>query len=171
MTRSQLLGPWSAALSFARTPPAPAGPALVDYVVLFPKGNELALSFSRDAPGPLPCPSGDIISPFGCFVPPQPGTQRAIRLKAVYFDENAGGQNQVQVYFNMTSGAVVTFVLQQVASGAGASNFHYSNWYQPDTIDTSYANCFAHFVSNAPYNCSAGIYSLMIEAYDIPASV
>ncbi len=142
---------------------------LTGSVVLFPKGSETSVSLSRDAPGPLPCPSGDIISPFGTFPAPQPGTKRAIRLKAVYFDENAGGQNNVQIVFNMFSGNVVTFDLPQVASGAGASNFHFSNWYQPDTIDNSYANSFARLVSNAPYNHSAGVYSLIIEAHDLPA--
>lgn len=144
----------------------PGEGTLVDWHVLFPKGNQTDVELSRDSPGPLACPSGDIISPFGSFPPPAAGKQRWIRLKAVYYDENAAGQNHVQVVFNMFSGGPVTFTLPQVASAQGASNFHYSDWYKPP-INDAYAHAFAKFVSSAPYNNHAGVYSLIIEAHDI----
>jgi hypothetical protein len=149
------------------SPEADIFTGLVGSKILFPKGDPTAVSLSRDAPGPVPCPGGDIIAPFAFFPPPAPGMKRWFRLKAVYFDENAGGANNVKVIFNMTSGAIVTFTLPQCASAGGASNFHYSDWYQPDVVDGSYATITAFFDSQAPYNNSAGIYSLILEAQDV----
>jgi hypothetical protein len=140
--------------------------SLVDWHVLFPKGTETTVQMSKSSPGPFPCPSGDIISPFGSFPAANPNAERWIRLKGVFYDENAGGENHVQVQFNMTSGQKVIFDFPQVASAQGASNFRFSNWYKPP-IDTSYAHCFVFFVSNAPSNPRAGVYSIIIEAHDI----
>ena len=142
---------------------------LVDWHVLYPKGNETSVSMTRDNPGPFPCPSGDILGPFGSFPPPGPGTNRWYRLKGVYFDGNAAGKNNVQVIFNMFSGHVVTFTFPQVASGEGASGFLYSDWYTGGADDGGHAHVVAKFVSRAPYNNPAGIYSLIIEAHDVPA--
>ena len=156
-------------------PPAPIPPpkehdmiTLVDFLLLFPKGNETAIAMSQASPGPFPCPSGDIISPFGMFPAPIPGAKRAYRLKCCYFDENADGNSHVQIGFNMFSGAQVVFDLPRVCSAGGASNYHFSNWYMPDPIDASYAHAFASFVGYAVYNNSAGVYSVIIEAHDLP---
>jgi hypothetical protein len=143
---------------------------LVEFLLLFPKGNETAIGMSQASPGPFPCPSGDIISPFGMFPPAVPGAKRAYRLKCCYFDENADGDSHVQIGFNMFSGAQVVFDLPRVCSAGGASNFHYSNWYMPDPIDTSYAHAYAVFAGSAIYNNSAGVYSVVIEAHDLPMS-
>jgi hypothetical protein len=139
---------------------------IVGSQIIFPKGNETVVNLTKQAPGPLPCPSGDIIAPFAAFPAPAPGTSRWYRLKAVYFDENAGGQCNVQIIFTMTSGEVIKFTLPQVASGAGASNFQYSDWYKPGTVNAGYCHITAYFSSAAPYNNSAGIYSLILEAHD-----
>lgn len=158
-------------------PPAPIPPpkdhdmqTLVEFLLLFPKGNETAIGMSQASPGPFPCPSGDIISPFGMFPPAVPGAKRAFRLKCCYFDENADGDSHVQIGFNMFSGAQVVFDLPRVCSAGGASNFHYSNWYMPDPIDGSYAHAYATFAGWAVYNNSAGVYSVVIEAHDLPMS-
>ena len=143
---------------------------IVGSQIIFPKGNETFVKLTKEAPGPLPCPSGEIIAPFAAFPAPAPGTSRWYRLKAVYFDENAGGQCNVQILFNMFSGETIKFTLPQVASGAGASNFHYSDWYKPGTVNGEYSRITAYFSSAAPYNNSAGIYSLILEAYDVLAS-
>ena len=139
---------------------------IVGSQIIFPKGNETVVNLTKQAPGPLPCPSGDIIAPFAAFPTPAPGTSRWYRLKAVYFDENAGGQCNVQIMFTMTSGEVIKFILPQVASAAGASNFQYSDWYKPGTVNAGYCHITAYFSSAAPYNNSAGIYSLILEAHD-----
>ena len=141
---------------------------LVDFLVLFPKGSETAVNMSQESPGPFPCPSGDIISPFGNFPPPQPGNRRTYRLKAVYYDENADGNSQIQINVNLLSGTQVAFTLPRVCSASGASNFHYSNWYAPDAVDGAYGNITAQFVGSAVYNNSAAVYSLIIEAHDVP---
>ena len=141
---------------------------LVDFNVWFPKGAETAVFMSQASPGPFPCPSGDIISPFGMFPAPLPGTRRAFRLKAVYFDENANGSSFVQISVNLFSGAKVLFNLPRVCSAGGASNFHFSDWHMPDTVDVTYAHVFATFVGSAVFNNSAGVYSLIMEAHDLP---
>lgn len=147
----------------------PSIETLVDWTVLFPRGNqddvEMALYSS---PGPFPCPGGDIISPFGVFPPPSPGTQRGYRLKAVYYDGNSAGEHNIQISFNLSSGANVLFNLPQVNSAQGASNFHYSDMYTPDPIDSSLAHVFATLVGDAPWDVPAGVYSLILEAHDLP---
>ncbi|MBV8056918.1 MAG: hypothetical protein JO071_16955 [Deltaproteobacteria bacterium] len=140
--------------------------SLADWHVLFPKGTETTVQMSKSSPGPFPCPSGDIISPFGSFPAPDPSAQRWIRLKGVFYDENVAGSYHVQVQFNMFSGQKVIFDFPQVASGQGASNFGFSNWYKPP-IDTSGAHCFVFFVNNTSHDNHAGIYSIIIEAHDI----
>jgi hypothetical protein len=140
---------------------------LLADIMLFPKGSETVVGMSQQSPGPFPCPGGDICSPFGTFGPPAPGTKRAYRLKAVYFDENAGGDSHIQITFSLVSGVQVVFNLPRVCSGGGASNFHYSDWYSPDPIDGSHGRVTAQFVGSAPYNNSAGVYSLILEAHDL----
>lgn len=132
------------------------------------------MRFSKTEGGWQPCPSGDIITPFGVFPDPAPGHQRRYRLKTVHFDENAAGDNHVKVKFEMFSGKTVpVFTLPCCKSGDGASNFRYSDWFMfgsgsGEETDKSHAHCFACFESQAPYDNHAGIFSLVLEAHDIP---
>lgn len=138
---------------------------LVGTQILFPNGGQTVISMSRDLPGPYPCP-GFTIGPFGAFPPPQPGTSRWFRLKVVYFDENAGGSFHIQIKFSNSSTGDVAFDLPEVASGQGAANFHYSNWYKPMGSYNFNFNIYALFLSHAYSNNHAGIYSVILEAHD-----
>jgi hypothetical protein len=141
---------------------------LVDSHLIFPKGSQTEVGFSRDGGGWKPCPGGTMIGAFGSFPSPAPGTVRRFRLKAVYYDENAGGQCNLLVRFTLPKGPVI-FTLPQVASAQGASNWHYSDWYTPTgDSDQGYGDAEASFRSAAPYNNHAAIYSLVMEAHDFP---
>lgn len=145
---------------------------LVDSHAIFPKGAQTEVSFSRNDGGWKPCPGGEMIGAFGSFPPPAPGTVRRFRLKAVYYDENAGGACNLLVRFTLPRGDV-TFTLPQVASAQGASNWRYSDWHMfgdgsAGAIDGGYGAADASFRSSAPYDNHAAIYSLVMEAHDFP---
>lgn len=142
---------------------------LNDWIMIFPKGSENTVQLSGSNPGPLPCPSGDIISPFGCFPDPAPGMKRRYRLKGVIYDENIPGTSNVKVQFNLFDGKQVTFTFPQCASAQNASNFRYSDWYHfgsgsPEEIDRSHAHVTASFATTT--NKHGGIFALFLEAHD-----
>lgn len=154
--------------------PKPSKPArdkdtLVDDYVLFPKGNQTAVEMTK-GDAPKPCPAGDIINPFDVFPEPAPGTVRAYRLKAVYYDENANGSNHVRIRFHMfdAPAEIPVLTLPQVASAQGASNFRYSDWFKPAQIPRGHGRVEAYFDSQASWPNHAGVYSLVLEAHDLP---
>lgn len=145
---------------------------LVGDQIIFPKGSQTSVEMSQSNPGPFPCPSGDMIAPFAAFPAPQAGDARWYRLKAVYYDENAGGSFNVQIIFTPFDGSsAITFNLPQVNSGQGASNFHYSDWFKSGTVYTNYGTFTALFnAAGAVYDNHAGVFSLVLEAHDLPQS-
>lgn len=141
---------------------------IVDWYEFFPKGKQFEVQMSKDDPGPFPCPVGDIINPFDVFPPPGPDMMRWYRLKAVYYDEYAEGEQYVQIQFDMFTGQQIVFHLPQVCSGPGASNFRYSDWFLAKEIPAGHAHVFCQFFSQAPYDNHAGVYTLIMEAHDLP---
>jgi hypothetical protein len=140
---------------------------LIGTQIIFPQGSQNYVGLSQASPGPLPCPGGTMIAPFVQFAAVAPGMNRWFRLKGIYFDENAAGQNNVQVMFNINGVPKVTFTFPTVSSGQGVYNFHYSDWYQPNGVDGNFYDVTAFFNSGAPYDNHAGIWSLILEAYDV----
>ena len=114
-----------------------------------------------------------LLGPFGYTFPDPPsGFIRKYRLRAIYSDENAGGNYHLEVKIDLPNNPVV-FRLPTVASGQGANAQGFSDWYQfgngtKGEIQKGHSSLYARFVSNAPYNNHASIFHLTLEAHDFP---
>ncbi|CAB9498875.1 expressed unknown protein [Seminavis robusta] len=109
-------------------------------------------------------------SPFGIAAPdPQGGAVRKWRIYSIHWDENAGGDVNLQIKFDLTGDPI--FTLPRIAGGWGWRGEGYSDYYQfgsgaANETDKSHAKAYVQLKSTSPYNNHGTVHWAEMVAYD-----
>ncbi|CAF1148196.1 unnamed protein product, partial [Didymodactylos carnosus] len=142
---------------------------LVDTRLIYPIPSGGAVYFERNNATWKEITS-DLLGPFGYTFPdPTVCYIRKFRLRALYYDQNAGGSYYLEVKIDANNSSAI-FRLPTIASGGGNAQA-FSDWYQfgqgtAAEINKGHGRLSARFVSSAPYNNNAAIYYITLEAHD-----